>query len=71
MPLGPGRYDDLCTYVREKTGIEEGQRGGVVLIVLGGDQGGGFSCQADAETTLALPELLEMVAKSIRGEFQS
>jgi hypothetical protein len=46
MALGPGKYDDLCIYVRERTG------GGVLLIVVGGKDGGGFACRADLETTM-------------------
>ncbi len=41
MAQGPGKYDDLTTYVREKSGAEA-----VVVIVLGGKKGHGFSVQA-------------------------
>src|SRR5205085_1646492 len=41
MAIGPGQYDDLCTRVRE-----ESQAQAVVLIVLGGNKGNGFSMQA-------------------------
>ena len=54
MPIGPGKYDDLCTLLRERAGIGE-QGGGVLVIVLGGNRGNGFSCQADLATTMALP----------------
>jgi hypothetical protein len=69
MAIGPGKYDDLCTTVREYVGLggtvlQSG--GGVILIVIGGDHGNGFSCQADLETTLALPDILEDIAKQIR-----
>lgn len=63
MAFGPGKYDDLCTDVRLKTHAH-----GVLLIVLGGDKGTGFSCQATAATTLALPDLLEDVARQIRQD---
>jgi hypothetical protein len=67
MPLGPGKYDDICSQVRRQVGIaDEGQSGGVVVIVFGGNKGHGFSCQADLETTLALPDVLESVARQIR-----
>jgi hypothetical protein len=66
MALGPGKYDDLCTMVRERAGIADGAVGGVLLIVIGGEHGNGFSCQADFVTTLKLPALLENVAKEIR-----
>jgi hypothetical protein len=62
-PVGPGKYDALCTEVREKAKAQ-----GVLLIVLHGTFGSGFSCQADLETTLMLPDLLEQVAADIRRE---
>lgn len=62
MALGPGKYDDLCTYVREQTQAE-----GTIVIVLGGNKGSGFSCQADLPTTLRLPDMLERLAKDIRA----
>lgn len=64
MAIGPGKYDDLCTYVREQVGITNG--GGVIVIVVGGNRGSGFACQSDINTTLALPDVLESVAKQIR-----
>ncbi|MBT1509446.1 hypothetical protein KIP88_02930 [Bradyrhizobium sp. SRL28] len=67
MALGPGKYDDLCTLVREQLGIGD-HGGGVVLIVVGGPDGGGFACQADLQTTLGLPDLLEHVAQQIRKD---
>jgi len=71
MALGPGKYDDLCTYVREQVGIpwaSENGGGGVMLIVFGGNRGNSFACQADLETTLALPDILEAVAAQIRKD---
>jgi hypothetical protein len=70
MALGPGKYDDLCTYVRKQVGlVEDGNlSGGVVVIVLGGNRGNGFSVQADLRSTLELPELLEQLAREIRKD---
>lgn len=65
MALGPGKYDDVCTMVAEQVGVGV-QGGGVIVIVFGGNKGSGFSCQADLPTTLALPDVLEQVAKQIR-----
>lgn len=65
MPLGPGKYDDLATLVVERVGTTE-LGGGVVVIVLGGNRGSGFSVQADLVTTVALPAILENVAAEIR-----
>ena len=61
-PRGPGKYDDAATLVRNRT-----MAAAVVVIVLGGSQGSGFSVQADEETTRRLPDLLEDVAKEIRA----
>lgn len=55
-------YDDLCTHVREETDAE-----GVVVIVINGERGSGFSCQASPELTAELPMLLEDLARQIRG----
>jgi hypothetical protein len=66
--FGPGKYDDICTLVRERVGITDATGGGVIVIVLGGNKGNGFACQADAMTTLALPALLEHVVHQMRAE---
>ena len=61
MPVGPGIYDDVCTDVRERTKAQ-----GAIVIIVNGDRGGGFSCQADPLTTLRLPDILESMARQIR-----
>ena len=65
MPLGPGKYDDLCSHVRA-----EAKARGVAVIVLGGDKGNGFSVQGDAVDTLMLPDLLEVMAAEIRASLK-
>jgi hypothetical protein len=65
MPMGPGRYDHLCTYVREAA-----QAKGALVIIIDGKHGPGFACQADALTTASLPDILEQVARQIREGFQ-
>jgi hypothetical protein len=70
MPLGPGKYDDVCTMVTKQVGIGA-QGGGVIMIVMGGNKGSGFSCQADLRTTLLLPDLLEDIAAQIRADTAS
>jgi hypothetical protein len=62
MTIGPGKYDDVCTMVREQVG------GQVVVIVLGGNRGNGFACQTGVETMIRLPDLLEEIAKQIRED---
>lgn len=61
MPVGPGKYDALCTKVR----LEAKARAAIV-IVLDGELGSGFSCQAEIGVVISLPELLESVARQIR-----
>lgn len=61
MAYGPGKYDDVCTQVREQTNAE-----GVIVVIANGDKGSGFSCQASPEMTANLPHLLESMAKQIR-----
>jgi len=62
MAIGPGKYDDVCTIAQQATG------GNVLLIVVNGNKGNGFSCQADLKTTLLLPEMLEYVARRLRKD---
>ena len=63
MAIGPGKYNDLATIVRERARAE-----GVVLIVLRGHQGSGFSVQATPEFTLGLPEMLRTLADLIERD---
>lgn len=67
----PGKYDDVCTWVREAVGLGGNEiqgYGGVVVVVLGGDRGTGFSMQADPRTTAILPTILRSLANSIEKE---
>jgi hypothetical protein len=62
MPIGPGKYDDLCTYVLETAKAE-----GAVVIVIRGERGSGFSVQMlDRTEALLLADVLENVARQIR-----
>jgi hypothetical protein len=63
VALGPGKYDDLATYVREQTDAV-----GVIVIVIDGNAGSGFSCQASREVTASLPLLLRRVADDIEAD---
>ena len=58
---GPGKYDDLATLVRERADAEA-----VVVVVLGGNKGSGFSVQAtDQWVSYKLPELMRALAEQI------
>ena len=64
MAQGPGKYDDLCTVVRETADAD-----GVLLFVANGKHGNGFSVQATSfELIASLPALLESMAESIRED---
>jgi hypothetical protein len=67
MTVGPGKYDDACAKAADEVGL--GDAGGcVMLIVVGGKHGSGFSCQADLATSLLLPDILEDVAQQMRRD---
>jgi enoyl-CoA hydratase/carnithine racemase len=65
MPVGPGKYDELATAARLAAKAR-----GVVVIVLEGEHGNGFSVQADGPVTLALPRLLRFVADGIEADLE-
>jgi len=68
MAWGPGKYDDVCTAARLEAGVDvAGRGGGVVLMVLGGKLGTGFSVQADLRTLAQLPNILESIAAQLRA----
>ena len=58
--LGPGKYDDLCGYVREKA-----EAIGAIVIIFQGKDGHGFSCQLPAEAISGIPDILRQIAKQI------
>lgn len=63
MPVGPGKYDEEATIVRERTRAHT-----AVVIVLGGLHGTGFSVQSlDPNTKAILPALLRAVADGIEA----
>lgn len=60
MALGPGKYDDLVTELRLKICAA-----GVIVVIIGGDKGDGFSAQLPPEMTLLIPTVLREVARQI------
>lgn len=64
MGLGPGRFDALCTYVREKA---EAQGAAVIVWGAPGEKGAGFSVQADMQMLATLPAVLRNMADTIEG----
>lgn len=65
MAVGPGKYDDLASHVRHAA-----RSRGVILLVLGGLRGSGFSVQADGPTTLQLPSMLRDMADQIERDLK-
>jgi hypothetical protein len=63
--IGPGKYDDETTRVRQATQAEA-----VVLIVIGGNKGEGFAVQAPLRVTLALPEMLRDIADKMEADIK-
>jgi hypothetical protein len=61
--IGPGKYDAVCTSVRELTKAK-----GVLIMVIEGDMGDGFSCQMDLEGILRLPSVLRHMADQIEAD---
>lgn len=63
MPVGPGRYDDLCTHVRKEAQAE------LAIVIIGqGNKGSGFSIQTDDPfVVLKLPQMLRAVADQIEA----
>lgn len=64
MAIGEGKYNDICTEVRDRTKAKYG----VVLIVLGGERGYGMSAQLTAKGRLLLPGVLRLLASDIEKE---
>ncbi len=62
----PGKYDEVCTYVRELTQAE-----GVILIVINGMVGSGFSVQAPKEAIKKIPATLDILSAQIRKDLAS
>jgi len=58
----PGKYDAACTAARLET-----KAAAVLLIVIEGERGSGFSVQGPADLVVALPEILESTARRIRA----
>jgi hypothetical protein len=65
MALGPGKYDAICTEVRERTKAQ-----GAIVIIFHGEHGSGFEVQADLATQLALPDILEAMARQMRADIE-
>lgn len=62
MTLGPGKYDDLCTYAREQA-----DAAGAIVIVFHGKFGNGFAVQLPPVLIAGIPRVLRELADEIEG----
>lgn len=60
MAIGPGKFDDECTRVRQATNAKA-----CIVIVLGAPDGSGMSCQCEEGLALHIPSILRDVANEI------
>jgi hypothetical protein len=65
MEMKPGKYDELCNYVRA-----EADAVGALVMVLDGPRGFGWSCKGDESIVMKLPTILERMAKEIRAAME-
>lgn len=63
--IGPGKYDDLCTYVKDNADAK-----GSVVIVVEGNKGSGFSCQLRLVDMIILPMMLRDLANHIESDYK-
>lgn len=63
---GPGKYDDLASLIREQAKAET-----VMVIVINGDKGHGFSVQShNPEMLPVLPKILRDVAEEMERDLK-
>jgi hypothetical protein len=65
MSTGAGKYDDVATLARETAKAE-----GVMLIILNGEKGSGFSAQLNEEMLAHVPDMLRQVASDIEKDLE-
>jgi hypothetical protein len=62
--MGPGKYDKLCTTVRDLADAQT-----ALVIIISGNQGSGFSCQTrDPNSLFSMPTVLRKVADQIEHD---
>ena len=64
--ISHGKYDVLVTDVRERTLAR-----GVLLIILDGVHGNGFSAQIEGSLVVDVPGILRKLADEIEASFQT
>lgn len=63
MAIGPGKYDDEVTELRERLKAR-----GIVLLVRGGMRGDGFEVHLAREDLIKLPSILRDVADQVEKD---
>jgi len=66
MPTGPGKYDLITSFVREQTHAQ-----GVLIIVIEGTEGSGFSAQLPPHLLSDVPRFLREMADEIELSTES
>jgi hypothetical protein len=66
MTIGVGKYDEEAGMVLQRTNARA-----VILIVIGGNRGEGFSVQAYEDIAPVLPKLLRHTADEIEKDMQA
>lgn len=63
MPVGPGKYDDLCTFSLIQTEAKLS-----ALIIIGGNKGSGFSVSSlHPDYLLLLADTLQEIIDEVRS----
>jgi hypothetical protein len=65
MAYGAGKYDDECSRIRNELKAE-----GVMLVVIGGPKGSGFSCQASAWDLPRFASVMRNAADQLDADLQ-
>ena len=63
MPTEPGKYDAECAKIQQEQDAE-----GVLLIVIKGRRGSGFSAAATLDVITGIPAILRSVAEDIESQ---
>lgn len=63
--IGAGKYDEECTKLRENTKAK-----GVIIMVVDGNKGEGFSVQATPDVMPSLPAILRKIADDMEANIK-
>ena len=65
MPEGGGKYDTLATIARQTAEAD-----GIIMLIINGDMGSGFTVQAESHIAKYLPGLLRDMADEIETQMK-